>query len=52
MFSTILFPGFTGLQCAGVFVKLMKRLGHDKFYAQGGDWGALITTAMAKMYPR
>ena len=52
MLSTILFPGFTALQCAGVFVKLMKRLGHDKFYAQGGDWGALITTAMAKVYPR
>jgi len=26
---------------------LMKRLGYEEFVAQGGDWGALITEAMA-----
>ena len=26
---------------------LMKRLGYDRFVAQGGDWGALITEQMA-----
>ena len=40
------------MACAGVFVKLMKRLGHDKFYAQGGDWGALITTTICTIIPR
>src|ERR1700709_571857 len=28
---------------ARAWVTLMKRLGYDKFVAQGGDWGALIT---------
>jgi pimeloyl-ACP methyl ester carboxylesterase len=25
---------------------LMERLGYDKYYAQGGDWGSVITTAI------
>ena len=25
---------------------LMKRLGYDRYYAQGGDWGAAVTTAI------
>ena len=29
------------------WVRLMKRLGYDKFLAQGGDWGAIITEVMA-----
>jgi len=32
---------------ASAWVVLMKRLGYDKFVAQGGDWGALITEQMA-----
>ncbi|MDB5127024.1 epoxide hydrolase family protein [Mucilaginibacter sp.] len=32
---------------AKAWVVLMKRLGYDKFVAQGGDWGALITEQMA-----
>jgi juvenile hormone epoxide hydrolase len=32
-------------------VKLMKRLGHDKFYLQGGDWGALIGNYMVRVFP-
>lgn len=28
------------------WVELMKRLGYDRFLAQGGDWGAIITTHM------
>lgn len=31
----------------GVWAKLMKRLGYDKYLAQGGDWGAIVTTAIA-----
>lgn len=30
----------------------MKRLGFKKFYAQGGDWGSLVTTNMAQLEPR
>jgi pimeloyl-ACP methyl ester carboxylesterase len=32
---------------AKAWVVLMERLGYDKFVAQGGDWGALITEQMA-----
>ncbi len=43
--------GFNGMQCARVFNKLMKRLGHTKFYTQGGDWGSLITNTHGILYP-
>ena len=29
----------------------MKRLGYDKFVAQGGDWGAIITELMGVQAP-
>ena len=31
---------------AGAFSVLMDRLGYDRFFAQGGDWGSLITLAL------
>ncbi|XP_047479499.1 epoxide hydrolase 1-like [Penaeus chinensis] len=34
-----------------IFLKLMKRLGFEKFYLQGGDWGSAIATEMATYYP-
>jgi len=43
--------GFHLGHCAKVFQKLMNRLGFDKYYTQGGDWGSGITSAMAVMYP-
>ncbi len=46
----LILSGFDAMACAGMFAKLMKRLGHDKYYAQGGDWGAYITTVMAQLY--
>lgn len=30
---------------------LMTRLGFEKFYTQGGDWGSIITSIMASMFP-
>jgi pimeloyl-ACP methyl ester carboxylesterase len=36
---------------ASAQVTLMTRLGYKKFFAQGGDWGALITELMAKQSP-
>jgi juvenile hormone epoxide hydrolase len=43
--------GFNSAHCARIFGELMERLGHDKFYAQGGDWGSMITTFLATLYP-
>lgn len=31
---------------AAAWIALMKRLGYDRFVAQGGDWGAAVTTAI------
>ena len=46
-------PGFHIGQCARIFHTLMtERLGFkDGFYMQGGDWGSIITTALATLYP-
>lgn len=33
------------------YVTLMKRLGYEKFFAQGGDWGAMVTDLMAVQSP-
>lgn len=44
-------PGLGPAQMGQVFVKLMERLGHEKFYVQGGDWGAVITEAISKLFP-
>lgn len=36
----------------GVIMRnLMHRLGHKKFYVQGGDWGAGIGSALATLFP-
>jgi pimeloyl-ACP methyl ester carboxylesterase len=47
-------PGTTGWgpsRIAYAWVTLMKRLGYEKFFAQGGDWGGLITDVMAVQSP-
>jgi pimeloyl-ACP methyl ester carboxylesterase len=36
---------------ARVWAELMKRLGYTRYVAQGGDWGAPITSAMARLAP-
>ncbi|ELY37931.1 epoxide hydrolase family protein, partial [Natronorubrum tibetense] len=36
---------------ADAFATLMDRLGYDRFVAQGGDWGALITALLGANYP-
>ncbi|CAB3398505.1 unnamed protein product [Caenorhabditis bovis] len=43
--------GFSQLACARVFRKLMNRLGFDKFYMQGGDWGGIVNMLIAKAWP-
>ena len=34
-------------QMAGIFAKLMARLGYTRYGAQGGDWGAVVSTWLA-----
>jgi pimeloyl-ACP methyl ester carboxylesterase len=36
---------------ARAWVTLMKRLGYNKFVAQGGDWGAMVTDVMGTQAP-
>ncbi|BCM83959.1 epoxide hydrolase family protein [Methylobacterium indicum] len=38
-------------EIADHFSELMTRLGYARFMAQGGDWGAFITTRLAWRYP-
>ncbi|CAJ0917919.1 unnamed protein product, partial [Mesorhabditis belari] len=42
--------GFSQVECARVFHKLMNRLNFKKYYIQGGDWGSMVTSNMARIY--
>ncbi|XP_072022682.1 epoxide hydrolase 1-like isoform X1 [Amphiura filiformis] len=44
--------GFTTKEAARVFHKMMLRLGHTKYYIQGGDWGSAIVDHMAVVFPQ
>ena len=45
-------PGLDLAQTARIFRRLMtERLGFDKFYTQGGDWGSGVTSNLAVLYP-
>jgi pimeloyl-ACP methyl ester carboxylesterase len=39
--------GWTVEKIARAWSELMLRLGYQRYYAQGGDWGAVVTTAIA-----
>ncbi|CAH1132410.1 unnamed protein product [Ceutorhynchus assimilis] len=43
--------GMNPARMAQIFKILMHRLGHDKFYVQGGDWGSIIATIQTHLYP-
>jgi pimeloyl-ACP methyl ester carboxylesterase len=36
---------------ASAWVEVMRRLGYDRFVAQGGDWGAMVTTLLGSRHP-
>jgi len=38
-------------EMAVVLNNLMHRIGFQKYYVQGGDWGSVIAKTMAKFYP-
>ncbi|KAJ8730612.1 hypothetical protein PYW08_002025 [Mythimna loreyi] len=44
-------PGLGEIEMAAVLRNLMRRLGFEKFYCQGGDFGALIANNMVTLYP-
>jgi pimeloyl-ACP methyl ester carboxylesterase len=43
--------GWNPERIARAWSELMKRLGYTRWVAQGGDWGAVITSAMARQAP-
>ena len=43
--------GWSVQRIAGAWVELMRRLGYESWCAQGGDWGAVVTTALGAMQP-
>jgi pimeloyl-ACP methyl ester carboxylesterase len=43
--------GWDAVRIARAWPVLMQRLGHTRYVAQGGDWGALITELMGKNAP-
>ena len=44
-------PGWTIEKIASAWSVLMTRLGYEQYVAQGGDWGAAVTTALAMLKP-
>lgn len=43
--------GWNAERVARAWAVLMQRLGYQHYVAQGGDWGAYVTTAMAQQRP-
>ncbi|MEJ2867083.1 epoxide hydrolase family protein [Actinomycetospora sp. OC33-EN08] len=43
--------GWTVDHVADAWAVLMSRLGYPRFLAQGGDWGAMVTTALGVRHP-
>jgi len=43
--------GFSIVAAGRIFVKLMRRLGHERFLVHGGDWGSAITRSIAGIFP-
>ena len=41
-------PGWGPVRIAAAFAELMERLGYGRYGAAGGDWGPIITTALAR----
>jgi len=42
--------GMGTAELAVIFKNLMERIGFKKYYVQGGDWGAMVTSNMAAMF--
>ena len=44
-------PGWGIPRIAAAWEQLMLRLGYDRFAAQGGDWGSMVTAALGAGHP-
>ena len=44
-------PGWGVDKIGGAWTKLMARLGYERYAAQGGDWGSMVTTAVGVQDP-
>lgn len=44
--------GWSVQRIADAWAELMQRLGYERWFAQGGDWGAVVTTALGAMRPQ
>ena len=44
-------PGWTARRVAGAFAELMSRLGYDRYAAQGGDLGAVVSPNLGRVDP-
>lgn len=44
-------PGWGVERIANAWMLLMRRLGYARYVAQGGDWGAMVTTAIGTAAP-
>ncbi|CAH1183115.1 unnamed protein product [Phaedon cochleariae] len=44
-------PGLGTLQIAVVMDNLMERIGINRYYVQGGDWGSVIVLIMSVLHP-
>ncbi len=45
-------PGWNADRIARAWATLMQGLGYDRWVAQGGDWGATVTHALARQRPQ
>lgn len=43
-------PGINFWRTADLWVELMAQLGYPRFYAEGGDWGSLVTAQLGHKY--
>jgi len=44
-------PGWNPDRVGRAWDELMRRLGYDRYVSQGGDWGAIVSEAMARRPP-
>src|SRR5437763_733376 len=44
-------PGWTSRRIAGALAELMRRLGYERYGAQGGDYGAFVAPDLGRVDP-
>ncbi|WP_435270478.1 epoxide hydrolase family protein [Streptomyces sp. 1222.5] len=44
-------PGWEAGRVADAWAELMRRLGHERFGVQGGDWGAAVSRELGRAHP-